>query len=201
MAQIFVTLPDGSTQTYELPSEEGDIAMLGRQAGCRYVVDADSVSLVHCAFTRAGNNYYMTDQHSSNGILVNGERVERTALVPEVPYQLGEVFLFFVPDAPQARSVHSGPAAVPHAGRARRIISPSPGVPFLAGVQAPANSGKRDKPLSFPVKLLLLLAVAAAFCAGLALRHHQETGGWNPLEAKHAPHSSHAGNAKAPARR
>lgn len=188
MAQIHATLPDGTTQIFELPSVEGDVAMLGRSAACQYVIDSEMLSQEHCAFTKAGKNYYMTDRNSANGILVNGEQMGKVLLKAEVPYLLGDVYLYFVPDAVSA------PAENPVQGtvrpRAKLVVSPSLENSPLAGLSAqPVVSV--PKQMTFGAKLAVLAAVVLAFYIGLSLRHYQATGNWNLFVADKVQHTAH----------
>lgn len=186
MAQIFVTLPDGTTTAYELPAQEGVVAMLGRKEDCQYVVDSPSVSTVHCSFAKSGNDWYMTDQNSANGIFVNGSQVTQMRLEPNVPYQLGEVFLYFLDDTPQpaqgAAAVEIGPNGLP-VMRARRAPGLRPAgspLPPLAGLGAP--SANRPKGMTGGQIVLVIIGLMIAFYAGLAVRHYQETGRILPME-------------------
>lgn len=188
MAQIHATLPDGTTQIFELPSIEGDIAMLGRADTCQYVVSSEAVSQEHCAFTKAGKNYYMTDRNSANGIVVNGEQLGRVLLRPEVPYLLGDVYLYFVPDVASA-SAENAPRAVVRP-RAKLMAAQSLENSPLAGLSAQTVVAA-PKQMSFGAKLALLAAVAVAFYGGLTLRHHQATGNWNLFVTQNAQRTSH----------
>lgn len=186
MAQIFVTLPDGTTTAHELPAQEGVIAMLGRKEDCQYIVDSPSISNVHCSFAKSGNDWYMTDQNSANGIYANGNRLGQIRLEPNVPYQLGEVYLYFLDDAQQpgqgAPAVEIGPNGLP-VMRARRAPGRRPAgspLPPLAGLGVPSVS--RPKGMSGAQIVLVIFGLIIAFYAGLAVRHYQETGRILPME-------------------
>lgn len=186
MAQIFVTLPDGTTTAYELPAQEGVVALLGRKEDCQYVVDSPSISNVHCSLAKSGNDWYMTDQNSANGIYANGNPMTQIRLEPNVPYQLGEVFLYFLDDAPQpgqgAGAVELGPNGLP-VMRARRAPVGRPAgspLPPLAGLGVPP--AKRSKGMTGGQIVLVIFGLIIAFYAGLAVRHYQETGRILPME-------------------
>lgn len=190
MAQIFVTLPDGTTTSYELPAEEGVVSLLGRKEDCQYVVDSPSISTVHCSFAKSGGAYYMTDQNSANGIFTGGNQVAQVKLEPNVPYQLGEVFLYFLDDAastneqqvPTQATVEVGPNGLP-VMKARRNPGAAPGVPAnspLAGIQM--QSVKSHKGMSGAQIVLVIVGLILAFYAGLSLRHYQQTGKLLPME-------------------
>ncbi len=185
MAQIFVTLPDGTTTAYELPAQEGVVAMLGRKEDCQYVIDSPSISTVHCSFAKSGGDWYMTDQNSANGIYAGGNQVAQVRLEPNVPYQLGEVYLYFLGDAPPsqgAAAVEVGPNGLP-VMRARRSPGGRPAgspLPPLAGL--PVQSVQRPKGMSGAQIVLVIFGLIVAFYAGLAVRHYQETGRILPME-------------------
>lgn len=196
MAQIFVTLPDGTTTSYELPAEEGIVSLLGRKEDCQYVINSPSVSMIHCSFAKSGSAYYMTDQNSANGILTGGNQVAQVKLEPNVPYQLGEVFLYFLDDAlpgqtnPAPVQGHEAPAASVEVGpnglpvmKARRAPGRAPGQPAnspLAGIQM--QSVKSRKGMSGMQIVLVIIGLILAFYAGLSLRHYQQTGKLLPME-------------------
>jgi pSer/pThr/pTyr-binding forkhead associated (FHA) protein len=56
---------------------EKALATVGRAASCDLVIDDPMVSAVHATLERAPAGYIVTDQHSSNGTLVNGQRIFR----------------------------------------------------------------------------------------------------------------------------
>lgn len=73
-------------QTRESPSivlrlPHGAVKTLGRTARADFIVDAALVSRLHCRLT-AGKNDALTveDLGSTNGILVNGRKVQRSGL-------------------------------------------------------------------------------------------------------------------------
>lgn len=96
----------------------------GPTAGARYLLDADvttvgrhpeadiffddvTVSRRHAEITRSGTVFDVVDQRSLNGTYVNGERVDRAALVDGSEVRIGKFRLnFFV--APSDRGRTSG---------------------------------------------------------------------------------------------
>lgn len=160
--------------------------MLGRKEDCQYIVDTPSISNVHCSFAKSGGGWYMTDQNSANGIYSNGERLAQIRLAPDTPYQLGEVFIYFLDDAPRpdqgAAAVEVAPNGLP-VMRARRATVKRPAgapLPPLAGLGV--LSAKSSKGMSGGQIVLVIFALIVAFYAGLAVRHYQETGRILPME-------------------
>lgn len=59
----------------------GTVKTLGRTARADFIVDAALVSRLHCRLTNdRANALVVEDLDSTNGILVNGKRVNRSAL-------------------------------------------------------------------------------------------------------------------------
>ena len=59
----------------------GVVKTLGRTARADFIVDAALVSRVHCRLTaKAQDQLVVEDLGSTNGTLVNGQRVDRTIL-------------------------------------------------------------------------------------------------------------------------
>ena len=64
--------------------ELGDGALVvGRSSGCDVVVDDPNVSRRHAEIRREDGAYWIVDLGSTNGVTVNGKRVERAPLTPE----------------------------------------------------------------------------------------------------------------------
>ncbi len=64
--------------------ELGDGALVvGRASGCDVVVDDPNVSRRHAEIRREDGAYWIVDLGSTNGVTVNGKRVERARLTPE----------------------------------------------------------------------------------------------------------------------
>lgn len=56
------------------------ILLLGRQAECDIQLESSKVSRRHCFLAKAGGQLFIRDLESTNGIRVNGERVEGSVL-------------------------------------------------------------------------------------------------------------------------
>jgi uncharacterized RDD family membrane protein YckC len=80
----------------EIPLGEGDI-VLGRSRGCGVRIDEESVSRSHALLTLHGSEVQVRDLGSSNGLFVNGRRVNKeTILKNGDAIGLGSVLLSFV---------------------------------------------------------------------------------------------------------
>jgi ABC transport system ATP-binding/permease protein len=95
-------------QEYELKQEKTTI---GRDASCDIVVSIAAVSRRHSGISRDSSQYYVEDLGSSNGTLVNGEKIsQRRQLKDGDLVALGHAttFRFSAPPAEDATAIYSG---------------------------------------------------------------------------------------------
>lgn len=60
-----------------------DVTVVGRKPGlCDLIVNASSISKLHCVIVRTDGLLFVRDLGSTNGTKVNGQRVLRGALLP-----------------------------------------------------------------------------------------------------------------------
>jgi predicted component of type VI protein secretion system len=122
-AQILL-VRDPSGQIRRVPLLSGEMTV-GRGADNALVLDQDdqSVSRHHAVITVDGPVVMIADRGSTNGVLVNGVRVERAALKPGDEVRLGKTVLTIEAAAPQPvapPSERGGPAA---SGAKKRALS------------------------------------------------------------------------------
>jgi pSer/pThr/pTyr-binding forkhead associated (FHA) protein len=125
-----VSLVDG--KEYTIPD---DGVVIGRDASCAVVVAQSEVSRHHARISPAQNGYLLVDQ-STNGVYVNGERIQGSQVLSRSDViRIGsEEFRFYADMAPIARPGLSAPAAAS---------------PAASPVQAPAAPPRRaPAPLS-----------------------------------------------------
>ena len=75
---------------------------LGRKPDNDIVLKNDSVSSHHAEIVKRGQNFVIADLEASNGIFVNGKRVEKTNLANDDMLELGEVRFRFQINNPEA---------------------------------------------------------------------------------------------------
>jgi len=71
------------------------LILLGRAPYCDFVLQTTSVSWEHCTLSQFGNKVLLTDQNSSNGTWVNGNKIDRCWLSPGDNLQIGSYTLLF----------------------------------------------------------------------------------------------------------
>ena len=69
--------------------------MIGRSRDCDIPVDDPNVSRRHAEIRHEDGAYWIEDLGSTNGVLVNGKRVERAKLEPEDEILLGTTVVRF----------------------------------------------------------------------------------------------------------
>lgn len=70
----------------------GSVKTLGRTSGADFILDAALVSRLHCRLTAdRSDQLVIEDLSSTNGVLVNGERIERQILKPGDRLTIGRV--------------------------------------------------------------------------------------------------------------
>jgi pSer/pThr/pTyr-binding forkhead associated (FHA) protein len=126
-------------------------ATIGRADSCDIVLPESSVSTMHAKLQRREGVWVISDLGSTNGTLVDGERVQdEVPLSPGASIKLGEVMALFEP----VDSATDAGAAAPSAPRTESMVRPR----IADGVEAP----KRKVSVVAIVVFLVLLAAAAA---------------------------------------
>ena len=85
----------GGVLQAEHPLEDRTEWKVGRSAECDIVIDNLGVSRHHCTLFQKQREWYVADNHSSNGTFVNGERIGERVLNHQDRVVLGKHTLFF----------------------------------------------------------------------------------------------------------
>ncbi len=70
----------GAQRTYNIDAFQKEFVSFGRQPDNDIVLNYDFISRVHGVIYREGNDFYIEDTDSTNGIYVNGKRVKKAKL-------------------------------------------------------------------------------------------------------------------------
>jgi pSer/pThr/pTyr-binding forkhead associated (FHA) protein len=81
MARAKVRIVDGIDAGMEKELPETGSCTIGRRSSCDMVLRVDSVSREHCRIEAQDSAYWLYDNGSSNGTLLNGLRIEKAKLV------------------------------------------------------------------------------------------------------------------------
>ncbi|MSR47474.1 MAG: FHA domain-containing protein [Planctomycetes bacterium] len=90
MARLTISGPDGARDVVL-----GDKLVIGRVEGADLVLDDKGISRRHCEFERRGDGYVVRDLGSSNGTLVNGDKITERPLVAGDRVRVGGVTLTY----------------------------------------------------------------------------------------------------------
>jgi hypothetical protein len=96
VARETVALLEGQTK-HEITKP---VTVLGRSASCDVRLGDPNVSRRHAELRQEGTSYWIVDLGSTNGVDVNGARVERAKLDPGDTVTLGESELVFMRELP-----------------------------------------------------------------------------------------------------
>ena len=92
MATITVILGDQQLGAHPMKHHP---FLIGRDASCDVPIENIGISRKHCRFLFEDGRYFVEDAGSSNGTLVNGERVERAEIKDGDEVQAGKFKLIF----------------------------------------------------------------------------------------------------------
>jgi hypothetical protein len=92
-AWLDVVLPTGDQRRYPLAANGPMI--VGRVPSADLYLDDEQVSRLHAQITRTGGTFAVADLGSTNGTLVNGQRVSRAFLRDGDRIQIGQTVLTF----------------------------------------------------------------------------------------------------------
>ncbi|MCX7934897.1 MAG: FHA domain-containing protein [Planctomycetota bacterium] len=131
---------------------------IGRHQSCGLVLADPSVSACHARIEFEGGQYIIRDLGSTNGVLVNGQKVKAKALRPGMRIRLGKVSLGFKELVSRAEC--AAPAPLPSSAEEQSLTPPllSSKLEVAAMIQAPgedlsaAESSPPSPPLAADVK-------------------------------------------------
>lgn len=70
---FYVTLVNGETLEENI---ESNVCIIGRSSKCTLVIPHEGMSRQHCQIELIGGDYYVTDLGSTNGVIIDGEKIE-----------------------------------------------------------------------------------------------------------------------------
>jgi len=181
MPKIHLTTTDGSTVDFELTSERTTV---GRAEGNDFVVPDGSVSSRHGEIVLKGDgSIEIVDLGSTNGTIVNGERVESADIAPGGTFKLGSCVVVLegeaAPAAYQAAEEEAAPAYAPAPSglgggtwSANAVNSAPAPITGLGATPCPGNRrqgfGPKVKKKDSGGSGMMLLGVAALVACGAA---------------------------------
>jgi pSer/pThr/pTyr-binding forkhead associated (FHA) protein len=179
MPRVTITVPEKTPQPYRFQLDRQSVT-LGRGSENDIAIDCGSISVKHAEMCRIDGGYELRDAGSTNGIKLDGERMEVIPLRSGLTVKLGDVAFDFLlteeelealarekppGDMPTRSESGDGASDLPRSKPETSASRPTP---------AMASSGGGG---GFGMILLFLILAAAAFFAGMAIRFQKDTGG------------------------
>ena len=95
MPRLFVIAGPDIGRTYDIDAASTKPAALGRGTDCEVQLRGTSISRTHARLERSGDEWFIVDAGSRNGVQIDGRRVEREALRDGMQFKLGDIELRF----------------------------------------------------------------------------------------------------------
>lgn len=176
MPRVTITVPDKTPQPYRFQLDRQSVT-LGRGSENDIAIDCGSISVKHAEMLRVEGGYELRDFGSTNGIKLDGERMDVIPLRSGLSVKLGDVaFDFLLSDEEREALARENPpeeSAIRRESTEGLVDLPRPKPETPRQLSAPVASGGGG----FGMILLFLILAAAAFVAGMAIRFQKETGG------------------------
>ena len=173
MPRVTITVPEKNAQPYRFQLDR-EVVTLGRGSENDIAIDSGSVSVKHAEMRRIGGGYELHDVGSTNGIKLDGVRLEVVPLRSGATVRIGDVAFDFTLSEEEIDSLAKEKSAGGSPITRESELPPPPAAPKPAPrpSYAPAPSGGSG----FGATFLFVLLAVIAFYAGLAIRHQKETG-------------------------
>lgn len=170
MPRITITVPEKNAQPYRFQLDHQTVT-LGRGSDNDIAIESGSVSVNHAEMRRVEGGYELHDAGSTNGIKLDGIRYEVIPLHSGSTVKIGDVSFDFALSDEESEALALEKPTEP--SPITREAEPPRRQPARQPAYAPASSGGGG----FGAILIFLILAAAAFFAGMAIRHQKETGG------------------------
>jgi hypothetical protein len=135
-----------------------EMLVVGRHPQCDARIDSIRVSRRHCCMTQKNGELMVRDLGSTNGIRINGQRVESGRLRPGD--ELSIAHIRFRLDTGAGQEMTLAESASSAARNHPEPVSPLEGLPVIAGPVRSALVNAADNPLAAAVRELLPAGVA-----------------------------------------
>jgi hypothetical protein len=179
MPRVTITAPDKNAQPYRFLLDRQTVS-LGRGSDNDIVIDCGSVSGKHAEMVRREGGYELRDVGSTNGIKVDGQRMDVIPLRQGTTVKLGDVsFDFQLSDEEREALAREKPfdfspiikeKELPPIREEEAAAAPPRKVPVSRPVQVGSSGG------GFVMVLVFLILAGSAFFVGMAIRHQKDTG-------------------------
>lgn len=178
MPRVIITIPDKNAQPYRFQLDR-KVVSLGRGSDNDIVIESGSVSVKHAEMHRVEGGYELADVGSTNGIKYDGTREQKIGLRSGMSVKLGDVTFDFTLTEEELETLgREKPMDETPVAKEPDIEAPrqEPEKPAKPKPRSSATVQEEPTGVGIGIIVLFLLLAAAAFFAGLAIRHQKETG-------------------------
>ncbi|MEG1258504.1 MAG: FHA domain-containing protein [Akkermansia sp.] len=201
MPRLELIVSDELARPFALPTEDGFSVQIGRSDACAICIPIPSVSLVHAIIERVPGGMRIRDLGSTNGLEIDGLRVESAMLSAEHPVKLGAVTLYYA-ETPEEHALFGSES--PQVSLPVDTVAPSvtpPNYGQLHYVDTPADGQDTMSPSIrieaakknyWGMVIYAILIFVMAVGTGMTYRHYKKTGELLPfsLLGKESPKQS-----------
>ncbi|MEO8616714.1 MAG: FHA domain-containing protein [Luteolibacter sp.] len=175
MPRVTITVPEKNAQPYRFQLDR-QVVTLGRGSENDIAIECGSVSVNHAEMHRIKGGYELRDAGSTNGIKLNGVRQSVIPLRSGATAKLGDVaFDFLLTDEELDALAREKPPEESPIIREPEQESKN-GATSRAQRKPAEYATSSSSGVGFGAILMFIILAAAAFFAGLAIRHQKETG-------------------------
>ncbi len=175
MPRVTITVPEKNAQPYRFQLDR-QVVTLGRGSDNDIAIECGSVSVNHAEMHRIKGAYELRDAGSTNGIKLNGVRQDMIPLRSGATLKLGDVaFDFLLTDEELEALAREKPPEESPIVREAEEMSKIKADPRASRKPAEYATSKSSG-VGFGAILTFIILAAAAFFAGLEIRHKKETG-------------------------
>lgn len=174
MAQLYITRA-GQTTAHQLTGPVGTEYSIGKDEGNSIVIpDAPELSATQCLIIRAENGYAIRSDSSSDGVTLEGRKIDYELMLAGETYAAGSVQLVLIEEDAEPKAAAQRVLKKKKAGTTKKAASGA-----SVNLAALAEQYKRNEGLSGVDIVYIIVILVAAVYAGMALYSWQHDG--NPL--------------------
>lgn len=184
MPRVCITVQGKNAQPYRFALDR-KVVRIGRSTDNDIVIDCPSVSSHHCTMKRIDGGYILEDNDSTNGIKVDGSRMEIIDLKNGLDILVGDAALDFELTDKEKDSLSEEdhvPKQRPPLPKKKKQktsakqqpVSSAPKRPGAPGAPAPLVSAQTTSGSNFAITIGLLFLALMAFYFGLASAHRSK---------------------------
>lgn len=176
MPRICITTPNKKPQPYRFPLDT-EVVTIGRSAANDVVIEHGSISSHHCEMVRIPGGFILQDTDSTNGLFLEGDRMEIIDLKHELDCEVGDVVLNYQLTEEESEELAEEkfkPRQKKKKEKKEKKSPPKPApaaAPALAPAPAIVVSNGNNSAREFGIFVIFAILALGAFWMGLSSAH------------------------------